>query len=281
MASDTKAGAEMPFLDHLEELRWRIIWSLVALAAGMVIGFGLVAEFDVIGLLVRPIAPLLHGGKLIYTHPGDPFGIMVEVAFAIGIVLAAPVILYQAWAFVAPALHAHEKRTVMPVIGGAVVLFVAGVSLAYFIVLPISLRFLLGLQTASLQSLISAADYFGFAVGMSLAFGVAFELPIVIVALTALGIVTPQILNRYRRHAIVVVVVIAAVVVPGQDVTSMFALAVPLYLLYELSILLSYGIWRNRERRRLGGTGGGAGAPAGPLAPGGGEGHHARRAWSA
>src|SRR5919199_442045 len=202
------AGAEMPFLDHLEELRWRIIWSLGALAVGIVIGFVLVTKFDVIGLLARPIAPLLNGQKLIFTHPGDPFGILLQV--------------------------------------GAVALFVAGVALSYFAVLPFTLRFLLGLETESLHAMISASEYFGFAVSMSLAFGATFELPILIVLLTMLGIVTPQFLNKYRRHAIVLCAVAAAFITPGSDITSMMALAVPLYFLYELSIGLSYAIDRRR-----------------------------------
>jgi sec-independent protein translocase protein TatC len=252
MAKDVDdRGAEMPFLDHLEELRWRIIWSLLALFVGMVIGFVLVTQIDIIALLARPIAPFLQGAKLVYTHPGDPFGILIKVALAVGLVVASPVILYQAWAFVAPALYPHEKRLVFPAIVGAVALFVAGVALAYFIVLPLTLRFLLGLATGSLQSMISAADYFGFAISMSLAFGFAFELPIVIVLLSALGIVTPQFLVRYRRHAVVVVIVAAALLTPGSDITSLLALSVPLYLLYELSIVLAMGIHRRRERRRL------------------------------
>ncbi|HEU4565948.1 MAG TPA: twin-arginine translocase subunit TatC, partial [Gemmatimonadaceae bacterium] len=244
-------AAEMPFLDHLEELRWRIIWSLVALMVGIVVGLVVVTHFDVIALLSRPITPLLHGEKLVYTHPGDPFGILMKSAFAVGLVIAAPVILYQLWAFVSPALYASEKRLVIPVLIGAVLLFVTGVALSYFLVLPITLRFLIGLGTGQLQSMISAADYFGFAISMSLAFGAAFELPIVILALTALGIVTPQFLNKYRRHAVVLVVVAAAIITPGTDLTSLFALSVPLYLLYELSIVLSIALWRSRERARL------------------------------
>jgi sec-independent protein translocase protein TatC len=239
----------MPFLDHLEELRWRILWSLAAIAVGVMIGFGIVLKFDVIAIIARPITPFMHGQKLIYTHPGDPFSITMKAAFIIGIVFALPVILYQIWAFVAPALYPKEKRIVIPVLAGATMLFVAGVALAYFIVLPLTLRFLLSLQTGSLESMISAADYFGFAASMSLAFGVTFELPIVIVALTALGVLEPRTLIRYRRHAVVLCFVGAAVITPGGDLMSMTALAVPLYLLYELSVLLSSIIDRRRQKR--------------------------------
>src|SRR5216117_4116215 len=114
---------EMPFLDHLEELRWRIIWSLAALVVGMLIGFLAVYKFDLIGLLERPIVPYLHGRKLVYTHPGDPFSILLSASLVVGVIVALPVIIYNVWAFLSPALHKHEKRVVIPVIIGAVILF--------------------------------------------------------------------------------------------------------------------------------------------------------------
>jgi len=242
-------NAEMPFLDHLEELRWRILWSLMALGVGIAIGFFLVLKLDVIGLLARPITPFMEGQKLVFTHPGEPFGITMKVSFIIGIVFALPVIAYQVWAFVSPALYAREKKIVIPALGGATLLFAGGVALAYFVVLPLTLRFLLGLQSESLQSMIKASDYFGFAITMSLAFGLTFELPIVIVALTALGVLSARTLHRFRRHAVVLCFVGGAVITPGGDIMSMSALAVPLYLLYEVSILLATIIERKRERR--------------------------------
>jgi sec-independent protein translocase protein TatC len=244
-------GAEMPFLDHLEELRWRLIWSLGALIVGVVIGFVVVMQLDIIGLLAKPITPLLNGQKLIITRPGEALGIVIKAAFFVGLVLALPVILYQLWAFVAPALYQNEKRVVIPLLIGAVALFVAGAALAYFVVLPFTLRFLLNLQTESLNPMISAGEYFGFAISMSFAFGATFEMPILIVLLTMLRIVTPQFLSRYRRHALVLCAVGAAFITPGSDITSMLALAGPLYLLYELSTALSYVIDGRRRRRAL------------------------------
>src|SRR5215218_4270373 len=241
---------EMPFLDHLEELRWRLIWALGALAVGILIGFVLVLKFDVIRLLERPILPYLHGNKLVYTHPGDPFNIAMTASLAVGAVLAAPVVLYQVWAFVAPALYQHEKKVVIPVLIGATLLFMGGVAASYFLLLPFTLQFLLGFQSASLQPMITAADYFGFAVSLSLALGAVFEMPILILALTAFGIVTPQFLVRYRRHAFVLCAVGAAVLTPGDLITSTLTLIAPLYGLYELSIVLSKMLYRSRERRR-------------------------------
>lgn len=242
---------EMPFLDHLEELRWRIIWSLVALGVGVAIGFVIMLKVDVIGILERPILPYLGGPgrKLVYTHPGDPFSIVLDASVVVGVVLALPVILYQAWAFVAPALYRHERRLVIPVLAFATVLFLCGVSLAYFVVLPLAVEWLMSFQGTALQPMITAGQYFDFAVSMALAFGICFELPIVILGLAAVGVVTPRFLNKYRRHAIVICVIIGAFLTPGDLVWTTIAMAVPLYLLYELSVALSYVVERRRKRR--------------------------------
>lgn len=246
MAQAAPPSAEMPFLEHLEELRWRIVWSLAALIVGMVVAFALLTKIDIIGVLQEPVRPFLQGRKLVFTSPSDSFKIVLNAALMLGIVLASPVIIYQVWAFLSPALYSHEKRVIVPVLAGGVVLFLAGIALSYFVVLPVTLGFLLSFQTASLEPMITAGEYFSFAISMSLAFGLAFELPIVIVALAALGLVTPTFLNTYRRHAIVLCVIAAAVITPGADPTSLFALAVPLYFLYELSVVLT--IWVHRKR---------------------------------
>jgi sec-independent protein translocase protein TatC len=240
---------EMPFLDHLEELRWRLLWILGALVVGVLIAFVLVVKVDVVSILSRPILPYLHGRKLVYTHPGDPFSIAMSASFAIGTIFALPVILYQLWAFLSPALHQHERRIAVPVVVGAALLFLSGVSLSFFVVLPFTLKFLIGFQAESLEPMITASEYFSFAISMSLAFGAVFELPIAILALTALGIVNPKMLTTFRRHALVLSVVAAAFITPGADIVSLVALSVPLYFLYELSIILSTTVMRRRARK--------------------------------
>ena len=242
-------SAEMPFLDHLEELRWRIIWSLAAVVIGVGIGFAVMLKVPVIALLERPITPFLHGRKLVYTHPGDPFSIVMNASIGVGIFLALPVVLYQVWAFISPALYRHEKRVVIPVLAFATFLFVSGVCLAFFVVLPLAVEWLMGFQTEALEPMITASEYFGFAMNLALAFGICFELPIVILALAALGIVTPQLLNKYRRHALVVCVIVGAFLTPGDLIWTTIAMAVPLYFLYEVSVVLSYYVHRRRMRR--------------------------------
>lgn len=243
------ASDEMPFLDHLEELRWRIIWSLAALVVCVGIAFVVLTQFDVIGLLEKPILPSLNGHKLIYTHPGEAFSIILNASIALGAAMALPVIFYQLWSFISPALHRHEKKLVMPMFLFATVLFLSGVCLSWFVVLPLAIPWLMGFGGPSLEPLISANEYFGFAISMTLAFGICFELPIVIVTLALLGIVTPKFLNKFRRHAIVVCVIIGAFLTPGDLVWTTIAMSVPLYFLYEISVVLTSIIYRRRLRR--------------------------------
>lgn len=240
----------MSFLDHLEELRQRLFWCAGAFAIGGVIAFVLftqIPNFDVIEFLARPITPYLHGAKLIYTHPGDAFQIVLDAGFAVAFVFATPVILYQLWGFISPAMYQHEKKIVLPVLAGIVLLFVSGVALAFTLILPLTIRFLVNVESTALQPMISASEYFGFAIYMCLAFGAAFELPIVMMGLTALGLTNPMFLAKYRRYAIVGGLIVGGFITP--DPTSMFAIAIPMYGLYELSILLSRMVYRWRQRR--------------------------------
>jgi len=239
----------MPFLDHLEELRRRLFWIVGAIVIGVVLGFALLSKLDIIRLLERPILPLMHGQKLIYTHPGTSFHILLNASLVLGLILAAPVIVGQIWGFLAPALYAHEKRVVVPVLMSMVALFLAGVALSYFVVLPLTLRFLMSIESTALTPMISATDYFDFAISMCLAFGLVFEVPIAILALTALGLITPQFLSRYRRHAIVVCLTAAAFITPCADPYWLFALAIPLYVLYELSVFVAQFAYRKRQKR--------------------------------
>jgi sec-independent protein translocase protein TatC len=239
----------MPFLDHLEELRWRLFRAALAVVAGMVVGLVAVLKFNLIATLSASAAPYLPLGKLMVTHPTHALSITMMLAFSIGLVLASPVVLYQAWAFVSPALFPRERRIGIAVLAGGLVLFCLGVALAYFLVLPASIPFLVAIGGDSLQIMYTAQEYFSFLVTLCLTFGIAFELPIVILALSALGLVTPMFLREYRRHAFVGCVVGSALVTPGDLLIATLALVIPLYMLYELGILLSVVMYRWRQRR--------------------------------
>lgn len=233
----TNEAAEMPFLDHLEELRRRIIWALVALAICAVLGFFVVTELDVIGILERPFQKVMPGQNLLFTSPTTPVVVTFKLAFVVGFIMALPVIAFQAWSFFSPALYEREKRLVVPAIGVGFLLFLAGIAMAYFFVLPLGLKFLLGFQAESLEPIITIDEYLKFATRLILAFGVIFEMPVVLVLLGLLGIVTPEGLRKHRRHAIVVLAISAAVLTPA-DVGTMFMLFTPMILLYEVSIWL-------------------------------------------
>jgi sec-independent protein translocase protein TatC len=242
---------EMPFLDHLEELRHRLFWIAGAILLGVVASFIVLSQkrLDLVGLLAEPIKPYLTNGSLVYTHPGTSFKIILNASIITGMLLATPVIGYQLWGFFSPALHAHEKRVIIPTLMGMVALFLAGVGLCYFVVLPFTLKFFHGFESVSLTPMIEATQYFDFAFSMMLAFGVAFELPIAILLLSALGIVEPKTLTRYRRHAIVICVIAAAFITPDASPTTLFALAGPLYFLFELGVVLSFMVTRGRRKR--------------------------------
>jgi sec-independent protein translocase protein TatC len=241
--------AEMPFLDHLEELRWRIIWSLAAIVVGVAVGFVLVIKFNLLVWMQGPMLPYLHGRRLMNTHPGGGFSIMMQTAIILGVVIALPVVIYQTWLFLAPALHRHEKKVVLPVIIGAVALFICGALLAWYFVLPMTLRFLTSMGDEAFDQMISANEYFGFVTSLVLAMGAVFELPIAILLLSALGLVTPQFLSKFRRHAVIGSYLVAAIITPGDLFVTSVALMVPLYLLYELSIGLSWLVFRKRQRK--------------------------------
>jgi sec-independent protein translocase protein TatC len=250
MAMPKSQSGEMPFLDHLEELRWRIIYSLGALIVAVGVGFFICMKFDIVGIMARPILPHIPEHKLVFTHPGEGFTVILNAATTFGIVVASPVILFQVWSFLAPALHQHEKRIGMVVLFSGVLLFIAGALLAYLVVVPLAIPWLMGFAGPSLIPLITAEEYFAFLFAMVLTFGLSFELPIVILALSALGIVTPKMLQKYRRHAIVGIIVIGAFLTPGDLVWTTLWLAIPLYALYEISVVVSAFIYRRREKRR-------------------------------
>ena len=245
--ASTPAG-EMPFLDHLEELRWRLIWSLVAITVCTVVGFFLVTHFDVLGILIRPIKPFLQGSKLKYLSPTDPFFITLKLAVSVGLVLASPIVIYQVWAFLSPALLPAEKRLIVPALYLGLVLFAVGVAMAYRVMLPMTFSFTMGFQTESLEQNLVIDVYLGIVTRILLAFGAVFELPVVVLILSALGLVTPEFLAGKRRHAIVIIAVVASVLTPGDAITLTVTMMAPLVLLYEFSIVLSRLVTRRRRR---------------------------------
>lgn len=238
----------MSFLDHLEELRLRILWSLGTLVALSVAGFWLTTQFGVLELLTRPVRPLLDAGRLAYLSPTEPFMVTLKVGIFVGVVLSLPVLFYHFWRFVAPGLLENERRIFFPALIGSVLLFVGGAALAFFIVLPLALRFFLGFSEEALIPVITINDYFSFAIRITLVFGAVFETPLVVIVLTYVGLLSPRTIRRYRRHAIAGMAILAALLTPA-DIFSMVLMLVPLYLLFELSLVFATLIERRQERR--------------------------------
>ena len=210
----------------------------------MISALAVVFTFPVIRLLELPIRPYLPGHKLAFTHPTDPFDIAMHTAIAFGIIASLPVLLHQAWGFVRPAMTRQEERVVRWVVAGSLVLFVAGVALAWGLVLPLAVQWLMGLQTDALTPVITAREYFSFAVDMALAFGLSFQLPIAIVGLVWLDVISPDRLVQFRRVALFGSVAIGALLTPGDLLWTTIAMAAPLYGLYELSIVASRRVIR-------------------------------------
>ena len=244
-------SGEMPFLDHLEELRWRIIKMLAALVIVFMVVFGVImgSHIDVIDLLVTPIKPYLHGQNLVVTHIVDKFTIMLQIAGVISIVIASPIVGYQLWAFLAPALNKRERKMILPVLTFGSTLFLAGVMFCVFVFIPQTMKLMDSLPTKALSNMYTADEYFGFLFMTSLAFGAMFELPVVMLIATSVGIVTPQFFSKYRRHAFVVVLFLCELVTPGDLIVSTLILFVPVYGLFELGVLISWVVYRARVKR--------------------------------
>jgi sec-independent protein translocase protein TatC len=259
---------EMPFLDHLEELRWRILWSILAVVVGAVIGFVFVHYFGVMELLVRPMRAAYTDPdfRLIYLSPADPFFITLKLALVVGVILAFPIIVYHVWSFLSPALEKHEKRAIIPALYLGLFLFAAGVALAYFVALPLTMSFFQNFQAQFLKEQLEVGKTLAFVTKLLIGFGVIFELPVVVMILSALGLVTPEFLRSKRRHAIVLITVLASFLTPGDVITLTIMLMIPLFFLYEFSIFLSKMIWK-RKRAREAEEASGEGAEDGPVEP--------------
>lgn len=227
----------MPFLDHLEELRWRILKSLAAVVVLGVACF-FFADFF-LGLLTSRLQRLDNPPKLVFLSPTGMLLVRLNLALIGGAILALPILFYQAWAFVAPGLMDTERFLVLRIVVLSVACFLAGAFLAYEVVVPLALRFMVNMTVPGIDPFFDIGHYIGFVVRFILVFGLVFELPVVSYLLTRIGLLPPGFLSRHRRYAVVLVFVLAGVLTPGPDVLSQLLMAVPLLLLYEISVWVS------------------------------------------
>lgn len=233
--------ASAPLLDHLDELRLRLIWSMSAVAVGMGLAFW--QHQQLLALLMAPLtASAQHQAgqvTLISTSLTGQFVAVLNLSFWAGIALALPVILGQIWGFIAPGLYREERRWAGPFVLGAGVAFAVGATFAYLFVLPAMVRFFLDFLAGQVQAMPDVGAYIGMVVTFLVSFGLAFELPIVALILTRMGLVNHQMLRKGWRLAVVLALLLAALITPTPDPGTMLMVAGPLYLLYELSILLA------------------------------------------
>ena len=235
------ADVEMPLTAHLEELRWRLIKSLLAIALGFAIAYGFADKL--FALLIRPLtlAAADKSVRLIGTGITEAFFTKLKVALVAGIFVAAPAILYQAWKFVAPGLHETEKRYVVPFVVFGTVFFIAGAVFCYELVFQVGYAFFLEqYETIGIEPAIRISEYLTFTSRMLLAFGVTFELPVAAFFLARVGMIDHHTLARPWRYAVIVIFIVAAVLTPGPDVASQMLLATPLLFLYVVSIGVAY-----------------------------------------
>ncbi|MDP3149863.1 MAG: twin-arginine translocase subunit TatC [Ignavibacteria bacterium] len=227
---------EMTFLDHLEELRWRIIYSLIGIVVGAIVCFVFI-DFLVDTVLLGPSKKV--GADLQNLKPFGQVFLYFQVAIVGGFILSIPNVFYQLWRFISPALRKHEKKYILSIVIFSSFCFLFGIGFAYFVMLPLTLNFAAHFGTTTIKNQFSIDEYMSIIFSVMLGAGLIFELPMISFFLTKLGILTPTFMRKYRRHAIVVIMVLAAVLSPGTDPVSQVVLAVPLLVLYELSIIIS------------------------------------------
>jgi sec-independent protein translocase protein TatC len=233
MANDEK----QPFMSHLEELRKRLVWCAVAVGVGFVVAY--IFSERLFQILVSPLKAVMpEGDKLIFTNLPEMFFAYLKVSFVAGIMAAAPVIFYQMWLFIAPGLYSKEKKLVFPFVITSTILFVGGALFGYFIVFPFGFKFFISFANDYVAALPSVKEYFGFSIKLLFAFGMVFELPVVIFFLTKMGLVTPEILRKKRKYAILLTFAVGAILTP-PDVITQCMMAGPLILLYEIGIMVS------------------------------------------
>ena len=233
---DELEGTEQPFVTHLVELRDRLIRAVIAVA----VCFGILAVWPTPGglydLLAAPlVASLPHGATLIATNVISPFMVPIKITLMAAFLLALPVVLYQVWAFVAPGLYLHEKKLVLPLVVSSTLLFFCGVAFCYFFVFKQVFSFIQSFAPKSITAAPDIEAYLGFVLNMFIAFGAAFEVPVVVVVLARLGMVSIDKLKEFRGYFVVLAFIVAAVITP-PDIVSQLALAIPMCLLYEIGI---------------------------------------------
>ncbi len=243
-AEEEYVEREMTFLEHLEELRWRIIYALIGLVVGTIVCWVFV-DFLVVDVLLKPAKD--NGLLLQNLKPFGQLFLYFQVALVGGVILSLPNIFYQLWKFITPALRKRERKYILLIVFYSTISFLIGIAFAYFVMIPLAFKFIKQFGTELIKNEFAVDEYVSIIVSVILAAGCVFELPMISFFLTKLGILTPSFMKKYRRHAIIIIMVLAAFLTPGTDPVSQVVLAVPLVALYEISILISKLSQKNVE----------------------------------
>ena len=239
----------MSFLEHLEELRARLLHSIYSLVAGAAICFWF--REPIYNYLAKPLTDALRAqglsDKLVYTNPVDPFNLYIKISIMGGIFVASPFILWQLWMFISPGLYRNEKKYIWPFVLLTSSLFISGGFFAYKLAFPKALAFLISFGH-HFQPMVTIHEYWDLAISIMVGVGVVFELPVVILLLSIFGIVTPRFLIKNFRYAVLITAVLAAAIVPSNDMATIFVVWIPLVGLYVLSIGLSWLVYRRKQK---------------------------------
>lgn len=246
---------KMPITSHLEELRKRLVRSLIAIGIGMGICYNFKEKlFDV---LTYPLTTALpKNSYMIFTSLPEAFFNYLKISFFAGLMLASPYVLYQIWKFVSPGLYQSEKKYVLPFVLVATLLFASGVAFCYFLVLPPAFKFFTDFSTDFLKPMLSLREYLSLALKLLLVFGLMFEIPVFLFFMAKIGIITPAFLAKQRKYAILIIFIAAAILTPTPDAFTQILMAVPMMVLYEISIIIiRVGVKKKAEAPARGGEG--------------------------
>jgi sec-independent protein translocase protein TatC len=244
---DDDAGGKMSFLEHLDELRKRLIVSVYALVAGCVVSFFFVGRTQ--EFIMLPLYKLMPGGtKLMYTAPTEGFMIMMKIGALGGLFIALPIIVLQLWLFIAPGLYANEKRFAIPFVLFGSLFFIAGAAFSHYVAFPYSWRFFIGFETAYLEFRPTISYVFSLWVKMLLAFGAIFQMPTIVFFLARMGLVTAGFLIKHTKYAVLIIFILGAVLSPGTDIVSQALMAGPMLVLYAISIGIAWAFAKRTPR---------------------------------
>jgi sec-independent protein translocase protein TatC len=244
------ADGKMSFLEHLDELRKRLMWAIAALFGGFLVALFFIDR--IFGFIMRPLAATLpEGRKMIYTEPTEAFLLQLKVAALAGVVISAPAVMWQLWLFIAPGLYRREKRLALPFIVSTSLLFVAGAAFNHYVVFPIAFTFLGSFTKDYMEFMPRITPVFSLYSQLLLAFGIIFQMPVLVFTLARLGLVTAGFLWKNTKYAVLIIFVISAVITPTSDVVTQTLMAAPMLVLYVVSIGIAWVFGKKQLQERF------------------------------